>query len=193
VKIFEPDVLEGYEWIVPANEDDFELLTTLNGTRHKGGWTPLPMQLVTTNDRGAPRKLSDFPWLGADVPVLSDRARAVVEPLVERDAEFLSVACEGRSLWLLNVCTIVDALDMERSKVELFESGRIMDIEKHVFFAERLQGVDAFKLANDRRGPIYLSGRVVGAIHAAQLVGHRFRLVWADEESVEPSDARHLG
>jgi hypothetical protein len=150
------------------------------------------MRLIT-EDEGQSFMESDFPFLGTHALVMSDRARAVVEPLVERDAEFLSVACEGRSLWLLNVCTIVDALDMERSKVELFESGRIMDIEKHVFFAERLQGVDAFKLANDRRGPIYLSGRVVGAIHAAQLVGHRFRLVWTDEESVESSDARHPG
>jgi hypothetical protein len=66
----------------------------------------------------------------------------------------LPLACSDRSLWLLNVGTVVDALDLERSEVERFESGRIMDIEKHAFYADRLEGVDLFKLENDRRGPI---------------------------------------
>jgi len=186
MKVFQPQGQEGFEWIVPVNENDFEFLTTLNGTRHKNRWTPLPMRLIT-DDEGESFKESDFPWLGYHVPVLSDRARRVVEPLVEKDAELLPVACEGRSLWLLNVCTIVDALDLERSEIMRFESsGRIMDIKRHVFYPDRLEGIDVFKLENMRRGSTYLSARVMRAIEAAPLVGYGFRVVWTDEEGAEP-------
>jgi hypothetical protein len=174
-----------------VKEGDFEFLATLSGTRLKSRWTPLPMRLIK-EDEGEFFKESDFPWLGRHVLVLSDRASNVVGPLVEKDAELLPVACEGRSLWLLNVCTIVDALDLETSDVERFESGRIMDIEKHVFYPDRLQAVDVFKLENMRRGSTYLSERVVRAIEAAPLVGYGFRLVWTDEEASESGSPRPL-
>jgi len=182
VNIFEPDVLEGYEWIVPVNQDHFEFLRTLSGTRLKDRWKPLPMRLIT-DDEGESFKESDFPFLGTHVLVMSDRASQVVGPLVEKDAELLPVACEGRNLWLLNVCTIIDALDIERSEIVRFQSdGAIMCIDKHVFHPNRLQGIDIFKLENMRRGSTYLSERVVRAIEAAPLVGYAFRLVWTDEE-----------
>jgi hypothetical protein len=191
MNVFEPQVQEGFEWIRPVNEGDFEFLATLSGTRLKGRWTPLPMRLIS-GDEGESFKESDFPWLGRHLLVLSDRAGKVVGPLVEKDAELLPASCEGRSLWLLNVCTIVDALDLEASDVELFESGRIMDIEKHVFYPDRLRGVDVFKLQNMRRGSTYLSERVVRAIEAAPLVGYGFRLVWTDERTAASRDPRSL-
>lgn len=181
MKIFEPEVQEGFEWIAPVDEDDYEFLATLGGTRLKSRWRPLRMRLITA-DEGESFKESDFPWLGRHLPVLSDRASRVVEPLVEKDAELLPVDCKGRSLWLLNAYTVVDALDLDRSRVELLEPGRIMDIETHVFRGERLKGVDVFKLANDRRGSTYLSDRIVRAIEMAPLVGYGFRLVWTDED-----------
>lgn len=189
MKILKPEGQDGFEWIRPVNDNDFEFLATLNGTRHKNRWTPLPMRLIT-DDEGESLKESDFPWLGYHVPVLSDRARRVMEPLVEKDAELLSVACKGRSLWLLNVCTIVDALDVGRSEIVRFSDGEIMDIEKHVFYAERLHGVNVFKLENMRRGSIYLSERVVRAIEAAPLVGYGFRLVWTDEDDVRSAASK---
>lgn len=70
---------------------------------------------------------------------------------------------------------------------DLGEAGRAIagqiawDSERHAFYPDRLDGVDVFKLENDRRGSIYLSERVVSAIEAAPLVGSGFRLVWTDE------------
>jgi len=185
VRICTPQAQEGFEWVRPVKDDDFEFVTTLAGTRHKSGWTPLSVRTISV-DRGEHIKQSDFPFMGGHVLVLGDRARQVVAPLVEKDGELLPLACRGRSLWLLNVCTFVDALDLERSEVERFESGGIMDIVKHAFNADRLQGVDVLKLENDRRGPIYLGERVVSAIEAAPLIGYGFELLWTDEAGSAP-------
>src|SRR5262249_6798681 len=50
-------------------------------------------------------------------PVISERLRAVLEPLVGGPATFLPLTVNGRPFWIMKVRHTVDALDLEHSDV----------------------------------------------------------------------------
>ena len=186
LSIYQPQIRDNVELALPLREGDFEVVTTLAGTRHTTEWTPLPVEVVSV-ESGAQLEYSDFPYFGDHVLVLSDQARELLAPIVEdKGGELLPLACRARRLWLLNAYAVVDALDQDRSVVERFESGRIMRIEKLAFLADRLQGLNVFKMAQDERGPLYLRDAFVRAIEATPLVGYGFRLVWTNEAGPGP-------
>jgi hypothetical protein len=179
VKISVFQVQEGYEWVVPVDDADFELFRTLAGSSQTATWKPVQMRLVKEDERGRPFQQSDIPWLGRHAPVLRERAAAALASVLLRDGELLPLECSEAALVLFNVTTVRDALDLDRSVVVRFpSSGRIMDVKSPVFRPDRLRGVRAFKVPELLRGSVFVNDDVVATAQGAGLVGVGFRLVW---------------
>ena len=74
MKVYEFAVQEGYEWVAPMDESQFELFRDLAGSSRSAGWSPVPMRLIQEDEQGRELPYPDIPWLGKHAPVLRDPA-----------------------------------------------------------------------------------------------------------------------
>jgi hypothetical protein len=178
--IYEPLVHEGYEWINAIDPSDYETFSSFDGSPRAMSWKPVKVRRVRADKRQAFIP-SDFPWLGSDTLIMRRRAVEALRSLLEAHGEVLPLATEdGVELFVLNVTTILDALDEELSSIVRFPgTQRIMRIKKVALHPTRLRGVDIFRLPH-RVSPTYVSRGFVDAVNEAGLVGLDFNQVWSE-------------
>lgn len=170
--------LDGYELCHPRRDADFDaLVESANGKMHKE-WTPLEMRLVAS-DEGKRLLRSDAPWFASHAPIFRQRAKDALSSIIGKDGEWLPLAAPGEEVWLYNA-RLVDALDIERSQVRRFQSGRVLAIENYVFLPERLVGVSAFKIPELRASPTFVDETFVEAWRRAGLKGLDFKEAWSN-------------
>jgi len=178
-KIYESDGTDGYEWVIPVNDEGMELFLTFDGTPRLHQWHPVRMKLLSTLDEQKKLlKRADFPWFGSDALCLRPEAVCALGNLLTEYGELLPLCCGSTELYAWNVTTVVDALDMDRSKVIRFtNSERVMTITEHVFRSDIVQGLHAFKIP--QAAAIYVDNYFVARVTDAGLTGLSFRQVWA--------------
>jgi hypothetical protein len=182
VRIYEFEVREGYEWVVPVNDADFKIFRAFDGTPLAGSWKAVPVRLVKKDEQGRPLLDSDAPWLGKHAPVFRNRAVEALASLLSTGAELLPLECGEAALQVLNVTAVLDALDEARSSVVKFPTtGRIMKIKTHVFRPEVILGAHVFKVSQMLNGSAFVSEEIVRATDKARLSGVGFRQVWEGE------------
>jgi hypothetical protein len=169
---------EGFEWLVPTEERDFDLLR-FDGSSHKRKWQPVSMRRLKFSDKGKSLIPCDFPASASDL-ILSSRARDKIGEYLEQYGELLPLACEDGEFWAYNVTTIVDALDSEATQaVRASVGGRILMIIRHIFKIDMLVDVGLFKLPQTRKGLIYSTADFAEKLRAFDLVGLKLVQVWA--------------
>ena len=178
MRIYEPQVCAGFEWVLPVHDPDHELLWQLNGTSRRATWRPMPVAMLTADEHGELRAQADLPWLGSHVLVLRERAVTVLRPLLDRTGELLPFACPDADLWLFNVLTVVDALDEEHSELIRFDDGSILAVERYAFRPEVARGLPLFKVPQLLRGPLFVGEEFVESVAAARLIGPGLVQVW---------------
>lgn len=185
-RIFRPLVRDGFEWVQPVDEGDFDAIYQLDGSPLTSRWKPIRVRRLTTDQQGASLAAADLPWLGGHALVFRERAFRAVGDVLADAGEFLELDLADKTdrLWLFNVCQVVDALDEEASRIVRFpSSGRVMKIDRHVFHPVRVAGLAAFRVPQVRS--LFVSGETVDALTAAQLSGAHFDLVWDGQASVD--------
>ncbi|TXL76388.1 hypothetical protein FHP25_12125 [Vineibacter terrae] len=163
-------VVEGQEWIFPADESHFGMFDAMDG-RAFTDWDP-PLMAI---DREG-RTYSDFPWLGEHVPILRKPAVEALGDVLLQHGQLLPV--RGEDVWLFNATAVRDALDHARSRIVYFGDGSILAIERHVFDATRIAAAEVFKLPM-RASPVYVTDHFVERVRRAGLRGVAFRAVWS--------------
>jgi hypothetical protein len=101
---------------------------------------------------------------------------------MEKWGQFLELRTEesNESLWIFNVCTVVDALDEGASNVLMYpDNVRIMSIPRWVFKPEALAPPVVFRIPKQRT--LLLSGDVVARIRDLGLSGAEFKLLWSSD------------
>ena len=184
IRVYRPAVPEGFEWVLPFDQEAFEGVNRLVGSPMAAQWQPTRVQMLAADESGKPRRPADMPWLGEDALVFRDRAYQIVAEILSDAGEFLPLdLVDGTDrLWLFNACSVVDALDEESSELVRFpSSGRIMKIQKHVFHADRIAGQIAFRIPQVRT--LFLTDPAVSAIQDAALTGTRFELLWEEPDT----------
>ncbi len=175
--IYEPLVRTGYEWINTIHDSDYEVFASFDGRSRAQTWKPVQVKTGRADHRQAFRR-SDFPWLGSHALVLRERAVTALRDVVSRHAEILPLAAaDGSSMFVLNVLTIVDALDEERSKTRRLDDGTLLRVTRPYFHESTIRGLDMFRLPL-RTSPTYLSQAFIEAAAKAELVGLEFNLAW---------------
>ena len=184
MKVYRFSVVPGHELVQPQNDADFKFFRGFDATSRSAGWRPVPVKLVRRDEKGSPLAESDFPWLGEHAPVMRRRGVEVLGAMLGGD-ELLPLDCPEADLKVLNVLRVVDALDLERSKLARSpRTGRLITVEAHVFRAERLDGVKVFKVPELLDGSAFVTDEVVNLVKSSGLTGVGFRLLW-DEASAK--------
>jgi hypothetical protein len=74
---------------------------------------------------------------------------------------------------------LIDALDEDASELcRASDTGKILMMKKHVFRPATLEGAVLFKLAQVRRGPIFVTDSFIEMIKASGLTGLTFKRLW---------------
>jgi hypothetical protein len=186
VRVYEFRVREGYEWVAPVDDADFERFLSLDGSRRLKDWDPVRVSLIVEDEAGNPLLRSDMPWLGEHAPVFRDDAVRTFGPALSAFGEFLPLACDDSRLVVFNATTVIDALDVDRSALVRFPStGRIMKVTSYAFREELLRGVAAFKVPQLLRYSVFVTDEVPLSSEGATLRGVGFRLLWDSKSSTQ--------
>ncbi len=181
MNVFQITAPEGFEWVLPINEQDFAVLR-FDGSARQASWVPIKMRRLTTNEQGRLLAASDFPSCsGGDMLLLRQNAVDALGAVLMGYGEILALECsDGAPLWTFNVTTLVNALDEGRSKLlRMPETEEILRVKAPFFRAEALAGVQLFKLTRMPRGLIYVTDTFVEHVKSLNLRGIAFRQVWA--------------
>jgi len=141
------------------------------GSSMKETWQP-PQMVI----EGKRRRIRDFVSWSAQAPVISEKTKRALEPLIRNDAEILPLGLlKGMPYYSINVTTLVNCLDYERSDVVFSADGseRIMSINRAFFRDNCIPPVPIFKLSN-YPGDVYVTHPFVDAVLANNLKGAEF-------------------
>lgn len=179
MKVFElrPDV-EGYRWISMVNAEDFDVAFEFDGTPIRQAWKPYPVEPIE-DDLNEGKPMGDFPTLGT-IPTFSQRAVDALLDLLAENGELLPLASEEGKYYAYNVTHVVDALDADRSEVQRFSDGGVMEVVRHEFRLDRIAGQSIFKVP-ELRVRVFVTEPFVRRVREAGLTGFDFPEVWSAE------------
>ena len=184
LRVYETSVGEDFEILLVANDDDYDVLK-FDGQSRASTWKPVLVKRLTVYEEGTRKgdRLipSDFPSCsGPHLLMLSGRTKEKLGAYLERFGELLPLACPDGEFWTLNVTTVIDALDEEKSKVlRARDEDRILMIHKYVFRASALMDAEIFRLPPRRTSTIFVTDKFVSKVRESGLVGLEFRQLWA--------------
>ena len=164
-------------WVFrPDGHHDMVLRTDLNyfkthfvGESMKATWVPPQFEII-----GKSKKLRDFVSWMLQAPVISERAKIALEPLVGRYAEILPLTqLRNRMFYGVNVTKFIDCLDLEKSDVVYSaDESRVMHVWSYVFHQSKLEDVPIFRLPHG--GHIFVTQSFVDAVQKSGLQGAKF-------------------
>ena len=167
---------EQYRWLDIADGGSFLRLNIVrSGDPVAATWVPIRVERLTATSSDSMLPLGDFPTFGA-VPVFSERAARALVDLLAPHGELLPL--EGEPFLVFNVTTVLDALDEERSDLQRFTSGRVMQVNRFVLRPDRLDGSPIFKLSAMPRVDVFVSERFRHRVAESGLVGFVFEPIW---------------
>lgn len=166
-----------YQNLVLADEDDWEVIYRFNGKPLRSFWMPLSVKVLYDDDQNKNLPASDFPLLFSTLPVFSERAVKLLEPLLKGDGELLPLSCNEGNYVAFNVTRVVDALNAEQSDLVRFSDGKIMDIRRYVFDRDKLTNGDLFKIPQTPQGKVFVTDKFKEAVQEAGLTGYVFEPV----------------
>lgn len=169
---YELTSLEGAWGLSVANREQSLLTTDLPKDQPVADtWEPLQMTGLWA-DMGRRMHRTDIPnYVGLVFP---DTALEVARTILGNDGEFLQfdVRHEG-TYWYYHCTTVIDALDLQHSKVKLFPAGhRIMRVMEYAFHDHIVKDHAAFQIP--QLGRVYYTQPAVDKLLALDLTGLAF-------------------
>jgi hypothetical protein len=167
-----------YQNLIFASKEDWDILGEFDGRHLLSSWTTPVVEVLRGDKFNRNLPPSDFPSLLPGVPVFSLRAVNVLKEMLTGNGELLPLSCNEGEYHAFNVTTSIDALDESNSKVERFESsGRIMQINKYMFFADRLRDATIFRIPQNR-AKIFVTDVFRNVVIDNGLIGFEFVNLW---------------
>lgn len=152
--------------LVFENDSDWEAIYWFDGRSLKDNWVPLNLEIL---DGTVP--IGDFLSFQSHVPVFGSRAKDLLIDFFTPCGEILPLSCPSRGYFALNVTNLIDALDEEKSEIEYFSSGKILDIRRAAFDGSLLSDIDIFKLPQTPYGKVFVSERFIERVKDLGLTG----------------------
>ena len=155
------------------------------GIAHSNTWQPIPVFRLKKPRRRSPEALCDFTTVAAkeNIPVLSARAKQVVQPLLADKAQWLPLAFEEGEYWLLNLLNLVDALDEEHSGIRRLPTNpKVMTIDAYALHLEAIAQQWIFKVPQAPYD-VLVTERFRSLVQDSGLTGLYFQPVWDSEHA----------
>lgn len=172
-----------------ASQDGWSLdySRTFDGCSHLINW--VRPRIIVREYGTQQEELCDSPRFPFSLPfLLSDRGVRVLFDVIEHDAELLPVDCDLGEYWLVNVTTVLDCIDIERSRYETFASGKIMFFREYWLKDDVMEGHDIFVMEGQRRIGPFVSDAFKERVEECGITGFSFNLVWDSSlgHTIEP-------
>jgi len=166
-------------WELATNSDrDLCVRTSLDyfgshfiGDSMAADWHPPALRIL-----GKTKRLRDFVSWMRGAPVISERAARSLKPLISAHAEILPlVELRGKPYFAVNVLSLIDCLDRERSEIQYSTTDvdRIVSIHRAVFRLGQGLTTPIFKLP-DWTAQVYVTRSFIDAVIANGLRGAAF-------------------
>jgi hypothetical protein len=178
VRIYElvPE-MESFDDFVLEHDDDHDVfLDGFRGEPMAAEWRRIPMARLER--AGATLGVPDFPLIPGPVRAIGPRAAQLLDPLIVDHVELLPLETEVGEYYAINVLTILDVLDEERSEGDWFAPGRGIVIRKWVLREGEVDLPPIFKIPQEHR--TYITEEFVDAVREHGLTGLDPKLVWDD-------------
>lgn len=169
--------VDNYEGLIEEPFMSVDEWQSFDGRPKADGWKPIKV------NRAHPKKmkLSDFPY--AFTNVFSLKAVNGLKTLIEDDVEILPLEFEEIQYFVINVTTVLDVIDYDRSEFETFDnSDRILAFDKYAFrLCDDLHQHNIFKLIDEPASYTFVNERFKDEVERNGLTGFKFELVWDSE------------
>ncbi len=115
-------------------------------------------------------------------PIVSSFFRKLTYELIKNQVQYLPIKVidnftkvEINSYYVVNIVKTIDALDLEKSKYDIFEldDKKFISVEKYALRDNKICGVHIFRLKEDVI-PIFVSDSIKKIIESNNLVGFKF-------------------
>lgn len=128
---------------------------------------------------------SDFPkfWSVSGTPMLSEKAATILNDIIYNDSELIQLNYSSENYYLINILTVLDAIDYEKSKFRKLETGLVVGLESYEFNPEVLYNHNIFKLLLNGRiynTAVFVSDKFKNVVEKEKLLGFKFTKVWSD-------------
>lgn len=174
------DVSMQYEALA-FDKVDLDLIKSFSGIEKKEFWEPLRVKRMYGD-----REFSNAPYLVVNIPVVDYKAMKALDTLLTDNAELLPLACNDGEFFAVNITSVADVLDYDKSDYTKFSYGnRIMNITNYAFHEDKVKNIDLFKLVDEPLKRAFVSERFKQRVEEQGLTGFKFELVWDSEESLE--------
>jgi hypothetical protein len=145
-----------------------------------------PRIKIDRNTEATPKKskakLGDFTNVNYDpYPCFSQRAKDILGPHIDPLGQWLPLECEEAPYWLFNITNVVDALEVEKSKLAYFRDGGVMAIDEFAFHPEQIKDQLLFKTPQCSGSNNLVTQDFVDLVYQHQLTGFVFKLLWSSE------------
>ena len=170
--------VDDYDNFVPVKSLTYEDYQSFDGRKLLKDWEPL---LVRRAEPEKKLSLGDAP--GFRIPVFGEKALKCLLPLIKEHVEILPLVFSEGSFNAINVTTVLNPIDYEKSEYLKFSEGnRIMMFEKYAFIPEKVKGFPIFKIVDEARSSAFVSDDFKRIVDDNRLKGFRLMLVWDSEE-----------
>ena len=169
--------LDKYDNLIPIKDFTVEEIQSFDGRSHLSQWKPIQ---VTRMEPEKGLELSDAP--GFTFPVFSKKAWHCLETLISKNVEVLPLDFDEKEYLGINVITVLDAIDYEKSIYKTYRDGkRIMAFKKYVFLPDVIANVSIFKISDEKTRYAFVSDEFKQIVEKNNLSGFKFKLVWDSE------------
>lgn len=171
--------LEMFDSLVPVKSLSVEEIQSFDGRSHLKDWKPIKLERMEPEKK---LKLSDAPGFG--MIIFSKKAIECLKPLINNYVEVLPLECSEGEYTLINIITVLKAIDYEKSVYDTFSDGkRIMSFDKYSFLPQVVSGIPIFKITDEKIGRGFVSDEFKKVVEENKLSGFKFKLVWDSEEA----------
>lgn len=170
-------VNQKYDDLVPVDEYTVEEMQSYDGRSHKDSWIPKEVKRMQPANKRLLGDLSSY--LGE--PVFSFNALEKLSDLIDNDVEVLPLINDEGDFSLINVTSVLNAINYEKASYKTFSDGRIMRFIKYVFNEDVIASCNIFKIVDLPRGYVFVTDNFVNAVKKNKLKGFSFDLVWDSE------------
>jgi hypothetical protein len=178
MNVFELDADgDRYQNLVLTSKKDLDSVEQFGRRDLLSSWSAPAVEVFRDDKLHRNLPPSDFPSL-IGVLVFSVRAVNGLRDLLRENGEILPLSCSDGEYYAFNLTTSINALDEFNSEVERFKSdGSIMQINKFVFFGDRLSGATIFKIPQSR-ARVFVTDAFRKMVIDNGLLGFEFVNVW---------------
>lgn len=170
--------LDEYDNLIPVEAFSVREIQSFDGRSHLKEWKSIPVKRMEPERN---LELSDAP--GFIIPVFSKTALKYLKPLIEPNVEILPLEFEEEEYYGINVITVVDGIDYEKSIYKTFRDGkRILAFKKYSFLPNKIEGIPIFKIPDERTRYCFVSDEFKDRVEINKLTGFKFELVWDSNE-----------